>query len=147
MRTPLLTLTLTLALSLAGMASADVYKCPAPGGKTIYQDAPCSVETVPMIREQSSTPAAPVLPSPPPALTHMHATLECASLGEIAATIARGRENGTVRLRLITAMQRATKDETIKAMMETLVKTIYASDMTPRTARQVGYDMCMASVR
>ena len=40
MRTPLATLTLTLALSLPGLASADVYKCPAQGGRT-YQNMPC----------------------------------------------------------------------------------------------------------
>ena len=49
MRIPLATLTLTLALSLAGMASADVYKCPTPGGKTVYQDAPCAATDEPAI--------------------------------------------------------------------------------------------------
>ena len=44
MRTPLSTLTLTLVLSLPAMASADVYKCPAPGGTTVYQDAPCGAD-------------------------------------------------------------------------------------------------------
>jgi hypothetical protein len=50
MRTSLLTLTLTLALSLPGLASADVYKCPAPDGKTIYQDRPCQRDTRPILR-------------------------------------------------------------------------------------------------
>jgi Domain of unknown function (DUF4124) len=49
MRTPLATLTLGALLSLAGLASADVYKCPAPGGKTLYQDAPCAAEGEPAI--------------------------------------------------------------------------------------------------
>lgn len=42
MRTPLATLTLTALLSLAGVASADIFQCQAPGGKTVYQDAPCT---------------------------------------------------------------------------------------------------------
>jgi len=49
MRTPLLTITLTLTLSLAGLASADIFQCPAPGGKTIYQDAPCAAADEPAI--------------------------------------------------------------------------------------------------
>ena len=49
MRTPLATLTLAAILSLPGIASADVYKCPAPGGKTIYQDAPCAATDEPAI--------------------------------------------------------------------------------------------------
>lgn len=49
MRTPLATLTLTALLSLAGMASADVYKCPTQGGKAVYQDAPCAATDEPAI--------------------------------------------------------------------------------------------------
>jgi hypothetical protein len=49
MRTPLATLTFMRALSLPGLASADVYKCPAPGGTTVYQDAPCAAEGEPAI--------------------------------------------------------------------------------------------------
>ena len=42
MRTPLATLTLTLALSLPGLASADVFQCPdGKGGQTLRQ-VPCS---------------------------------------------------------------------------------------------------------
>ena len=43
------TLTLAAILSLPGMASADVYKCPAPGGTSVYQDAPCSADGEPAI--------------------------------------------------------------------------------------------------
>ena len=77
----------------------------------------------------------------------MQEVLECTSLGNIAANIAHGRDNGTVRLRLLTAMQRATPAETIKTMLAMLVDTIYASDMPPRAARQLGYDLCLASRR
>jgi hypothetical protein len=86
MRTPLATLTLTLALSLAGLASADVYKCPAPGGKTIYQDAPCSVETEPLLRTDPEA-----LPDSP------HATTDqtCTQLGSFAHSLALLRDAGT----------------------------------------------------
>lgn len=36
-------LTLALALAtLAGAASAQVYKCPGPGGQTVFQQSPCA---------------------------------------------------------------------------------------------------------
>ena len=86
MRTPLLTLTLTLALSLAGVASADVYKCPAPGGTTVYQDVPCSVETEPLLR---TTPEA--LPDSPYVTTDQ----TCTQLGSFAHSLALLRDAGT----------------------------------------------------
>ena len=49
MRTPLATLTLAAILSLPGLVSADVYKCPAPSGTTVYQDAPCAADGEPAI--------------------------------------------------------------------------------------------------
>jgi hypothetical protein len=82
MRTPLATLTLTLVLSLAGVASADVYKCPVPGGKTVYQDAPCSVEAAPMV--ESKTPAV--------AMTDSEQV--CQGFGALASTIAIARNRG-----------------------------------------------------
>jgi len=42
MRTPLATLTLTLALSLPGLARADVYKCLDGKGGSVQQDRPCT---------------------------------------------------------------------------------------------------------
>lgn len=49
MRTPRATLTLTLVLSLAGVASADVYKCPDAAGRQHYQNMPCEGADEPAI--------------------------------------------------------------------------------------------------
>lgn len=49
MHIPLATLALTLALSLAGMASADVYKCPDAAGRQHYQNRPCEGDDEPAI--------------------------------------------------------------------------------------------------
>jgi hypothetical protein len=49
MRTPLATITLTLALSLPGLASADVYKCPDAAGRQHYQNMPCEGADEPAI--------------------------------------------------------------------------------------------------
>ena len=79
---PLATLTLMLALSLPGLASADVYKCPTPDGKTIYQDAPCSVEAAPIV--ESKTPSVPITDS----------EQVCQGFGALAYTIAIARNRG-----------------------------------------------------
>lgn len=78
MRTLLVTLTITVLLSLTGVASADVYKCPAPGGKTIYQDAPCSVETAPVIATAPAAlqPGVTVLPAFPAGPTYSYSMFE-----------------------------------------------------------------------
>ena len=49
MRTPLATLTLTLVLSLPGLASADVYKCTDSTGHVHYQNMSCTGEDRPAI--------------------------------------------------------------------------------------------------
>src|SRR5207344_1968692 len=49
MRPPLLTITLTLSLSLAGMASADIYKCTDSTGRVHYQNMPCDGDGEPAI--------------------------------------------------------------------------------------------------
>ena len=82
MRTPLATLTLTALLSLPGLASADVYKCPAPGGTTVYQDAPCGAVSTPLV--ESKTPAVPMTDS----------EQVCQGFGALATTIAMVRNRG-----------------------------------------------------
>jgi Domain of unknown function (DUF4124) len=49
MRTPLATLTLAALLSLPGLASADVYKCPDAAGRQHYQNIPCEGADEPAI--------------------------------------------------------------------------------------------------
>lgn len=98
MRTPLATFTLTLALSLPGLSSADVYKCPAPGGKMIYQDAPCSVEAAPLLHTEPEA-----LPDSP------HATTDqiCIQLGSFAHSLALLRDAGTPASFAITKIAQA----------------------------------------
>ena len=146
MRTSLATLTLTLVLSLAGLASADVYKCPAPGGTTVYQDAPCNIETAPVLRSEPETPSiqtrAP-LPADPQAMQH---ALRCASFGDSAANIARARNSGVSRGRVIGPIQRLARDATELQFWTTMVDTLYQSDtITPQQASALALQTCLDS--
>lgn len=49
MRTPLATLTIAALLSLPGLVSADVYKCPDAQERQHYQNAPCAADDEPAI--------------------------------------------------------------------------------------------------
>lgn len=60
MRTPLLTLTLTLALSLPGLASADIVKCITPDGMIVYQNTACMGTQTPMVPDKAPGPTVPV---------------------------------------------------------------------------------------
>ena len=50
-------LAVVLGLSLAMSAQAQVYKCPAPGGKTVYSDQPCVKGSDAGLIERERTPA------------------------------------------------------------------------------------------
>ena len=129
-----------LFLALAPLARADIYQCPDASGVLRYRDTPCAGDVPPL--QQSPAPAPQGSTAPSPFLRPMLDALQCAQLGDIAATTARGRDNGTARLRLLGAMQRAAKDDATRAFLEVLVNTIYGSNMPVHVARQLGYDMC-----
>jgi hypothetical protein len=63
---------------ITGMASADVFQCPTPGGKTVYQDVPCSETAAPLIaRAQAALqPGVTLLPTFPPGPTYSYSLFE-----------------------------------------------------------------------
>ena len=85
MRSTMLSLALMLMLFLVSVASADVYKCPTPGGKTIYQDAPCSSEIAPVLRSEPQA----LADSP-----HAATDKTCIQLGGFAHSLALLRDAG-----------------------------------------------------
>ncbi len=88
MRIPLATLMLTLALSLPGLPSADVYKCPDPSGRQHYQNRPCEGADEPAIISPGpgSQYRGPALPLRPQA----YAVPQSASVQEEGKTAAGG---------------------------------------------------------
>jgi hypothetical protein len=120
MRTPLATLILTLALSLPGLASADVFSCAEGPHRIRYQNSPCEPTmgqqdldappppAVPIARAEPQLPVTSEIPvtvwrapavasvasSPAVQVASAAAEMMCVNLSELAATITQSRDTG-----------------------------------------------------